>query len=41
MHGIDEENQENIDEVVINVLEKEMDEKITHQGIDRPHRLGY
>ena len=40
IHGIDEENQENTDEVVINVLKKEMDEEITHQDIDRSHRLG-
>ena len=40
IHGIDEENQENADEVVINVLKKEMDEEITHQDIDRSHRLG-
>ena len=39
MHGIDD--QENTDKVVINVLEREMDEKITNQDIDRPHRLGY
>ena len=37
---IDEENQENTDEVVINILKKEMDEEITHQDIDRSHRLG-
>ena len=36
IHGIDEENQENIDEVVINVLKKEMDE----EDIDRSHCLG-
>ena len=36
IHGIDEENQENIDEVVINVLNKEMDE----EDIDRSDRLG-
>ena len=40
IHGIDEENQENTDEVVINVLKKEMDEEITHLDIDRLHRLG-
>ena len=40
IHGIDEENQENTDEVVINVLKKEMDEEITHLDIDRSHRLG-
>ena len=40
IHGIDEENQENTDDVVINVLKKEMDEEITHLDIDRSHRLG-
>ena len=40
IYGIDEENQENTDEVVINVLKKEMDEEITHLDIDRSHRLG-
>ena len=40
IHGIDEENQENTDEVVISVLKKEMDEEITHLDIDRSHRLG-
>ena len=40
IHGIDEENQENTDEVVINVLKKEMDEEITHLDTDRSHRLG-
>ena len=40
IHGIDEENQENTDEVVINVLKKEMDEEITHLDIDRSHCLG-
>ena len=40
IHDIDEENQENTNEVVINVLKKEMDEEITHLDIDRSHRLG-
>ena len=40
IHGIDEENQENTDEVVINVLKKEMDEETTHLHVDRSHRLG-
>ena len=40
IHAIDEENQENTDEVVINVLKKEMDEEITHQDVDRSHCLG-
>ena len=40
IHGIDEENQENTDEVVINILKEEMDEKIKHQDIDKSHRLG-
>ena len=40
IHGIEEENQENTDEVVINVLKKEMDKEITHQDIDSSHRLG-
>ena len=39
IHGIDEENQENTNEVVINVFKKEMDEEITHVDIDRSHRL--
>ena len=39
IHGIDKENQENMDEVVINVFKKEMDEEITHVDIDRSHRL--
>ena len=38
IHGIDEENQENTDEVVINVLKKEMDEEITHLHVDRSHQ---
>ena len=40
IHGIDEENQENTDEVVINALKQEMDEEITHLDIDRSHCLG-
>ena len=40
IHGIDEENQENTDEVVIIVLKQEMDEEITHLDIDRSHCLG-
>ena len=36
IHGIDEENQENIDEVEINVFKKEMDK----EDIDRSHHLG-
>ena len=40
IHGTDEENQENTDEVVINVLKKEMDEEMTHLDIHRSHRLG-
>ena len=40
IHGINEENHENTDEVVINVLKKEMDEEITHLDIDRSHCLG-
>ena len=40
MHGIDEENEENTDEVFINVLKKEMDEEILNVDIDRSHRLG-
>ena len=40
IHGIDEENQENTDEVVINSLQKEMDKEITHQDINRSHHLG-
>ena len=39
IHGIDDENQKNTNEVVINVLKKEMDEEITHQDIDRSHHL--
>ena len=39
IHDIDKENQENTDEVVINILRKEMNEEIT-QDIDRSHRLG-
>ena len=40
IHGIDEENQENTDEVVIHILKKEIDEEIAHLDIDRSHRLG-
>ena len=40
IHGIDEGNQENTNEVVINVLKKEMNEEITHLDIDRSHYLG-
>ena len=34
IHDIEEANQEKTDEVVINVLKKEMDKEITHQDID-------
>ena len=40
MHGIDEENEENTDEVFINVLKKEMDKEILNLDIDRSHRVG-
>ena len=40
IHGIDNENQESTDEVVINVLNKEMDEEIIHQDIDKLQHLG-
>ena len=40
IHGIDEENQENTNEVVIHILKKEIDEEIAHLDIDRSHRLG-
>ena len=40
IHGIDNENQESTDEVVINVLNKEMDEETIHQDIDRLQHLG-
>ena len=40
IHGTDEEKRENTDEVVINVLKKEMDEEMTHLDIHRSHRLG-
>ena len=40
IHDIDEEKLENTDEVVINILNKEMDEDIKHQDVDRSHHLG-
>ena len=39
MHGIDAENQQNIDEV-INILREEMLEKITRPDVDISHPLG-
>ena len=39
IHDIDEEKLENTDAVVINILNKEMDEDIKHQDIDRSHHL--
>ena len=38
--GISKENQNNMNQVVINILKKKMYEEITHQDIDRSHRLG-
>ena len=35
----EEENQEDTNEIVINILNKEIDDKITHENIDRSHHL--
>ena len=39
IHGFNNENLENTDDVVINILKKEMNEEVTHQDIDNTHCL--
>ena len=39
IHCFDKENLENTDDVAINILKKEMNEKVTHQDIDNTHCL--
>ena len=39
IHGFDKENLENTDDVVINILKKEMNEEMTHQDIDKSYCL--
>ena len=40
MHGVKEIEKEDTDEVVIEFFEKEMEEKLSANDIDRSHRLG-
>ena len=39
IHDFDKKNLENTDDVVINILKKEMNEEVTHQDIDNTHCL--
>ena len=39
IHGFNKENLENTDDVVINILKKEMNEEVTHRDIDNTHCL--
>ena len=40
IHGVKENEKEDTDEVVIEFFEKEMEEKLSANDIDRSHRLG-
>ena len=40
IHGVKENEKEDTDEVVIEFFEKEMEEKLSSNDIDRSHRLG-
>ena len=39
IHDFDKKNLENTDDVVINILKKEMNEEVTHRDIDNTHCL--
>ena len=40
IHGVKEKDKEDTDKVVIEFFEKEMEEKLSANDIDRSHRLG-
>ena len=40
IHGVKENEREDTDEVVIEIFEKEIQEKVSANDIDRSHRLG-
>ena len=40
IHGIKENKKEDTDEFIIEIFEKEMQEKVSANDIDRSHRLG-
>ena len=40
IHGVKENEKEDSDKIVIEIFEKEMQEKVSTNDIDRSHRLG-
>ena len=40
MHGVEEQEQENTDNIVLNVIKEHLDKELSVKDLDRSHRIG-